>query len=63
VDESGTKKDLLVKNPLMGNLLMGSLTKNVPLPAAITDATSPPLTLFFDNNTMQDLWMAITWGK
>jgi hypothetical protein len=62
VDESGTKKDLLVKNPLMGNLLMGSLT-NVPLPAAITDATSPPLTLFFDNNTMQDLWMAITWGK
>jgi hypothetical protein len=39
------------------------LTKNVPLPAAITDATSPPLTLFFDNNTMEDLWMAITWGK
>jgi hypothetical protein len=62
-DQSGTKKDVLVRNPLMGNLLVGSLTKNVPLPAAITDAMNPPLTLFFDNNTMEDLWMAITWGK
>lgn len=62
-DQSGTKKDVLVRNPLMGNLLMGSLTKNKPLPAAITDAKNPPLTLYFDNNTMKDLWMAITWGK
>jgi hypothetical protein len=60
---TGTKKDALVKNPLLGNLLAGSVVKNVPLPAAITDSTHPGLTLFFDNNSMEDLWIAITWGK
>jgi len=62
-DKSGAKTDTLAKNPLLGNLLIGSLIKNVPLPAAITDATHPPLTLYFDNNSMEDLWMAVTWGK
>ena len=62
-DRAGTKNDTLVTNPLLGNLLAGSLVKNVPLPAAITDATHPPLTLYFDNNSMKDLWIAITWGK
>ena len=61
-DKSG-KNDVLVKNPLLGNLLTGSLVKNVPLPATITDATHPPLTLYFDDNAMEDLWLAITWGK
>jgi hypothetical protein len=54
--------DALTKNPAMGNLLVGSLNK-IALPAAITDATHPPLILYFDNNSMEDLWMAITWGK
>jgi hypothetical protein len=62
-DLAGTKKDTLVKNPLVGNLLTGSLAKNIPLPAAITDAKHPPLLLYFDNNSMEDLWIAITWGK
>jgi hypothetical protein len=62
-DKAGAKNDALVKNPLVGNLLTGSLVKNVPLPAAITDAKHPPLTLYFDNNSMEDLWIAITWGK
>jgi len=62
-DKSGTKTDTLVKDPLLGNLLTGSLVKNVPLPAAITDATHPPLQLYCDNNSMEDLWIAITWGK
>lgn len=62
-DKTGTKNDSLVLSPLLGNLLAGSLIKNVPLPAAITDSTHPPLTLYFDNNSMQDLWIAITWGK
>jgi hypothetical protein len=53
--------DILVRNPLMGNLLNGSLNK-IALPAAITDATPPPLTLYLDNNFMEDLWMTITWG-
>jgi hypothetical protein len=54
--------DTLVKNPQLGNLLTGSLTK-IALPAAITDATHPPLTLYFDDNSMKDLWLAIAWGK
>ena len=60
-DHSGNN-DTLARNPLLGNLLAGSLTK-IGLPAAITDATHPPLTLYFDNNSMEDLWVAITWGK
>ena len=60
-DLSG-KADTLASNPLLDSLLTGSLT-NIALPAAITDATHPPLTLYFDNNSMADLWLAITWGK
>lgn len=61
-DKSGNP-DTLARDPLLGNLLAGSLTKITPLPAAITDATNPPLTVYFDNNSMEDLWLAITWGK
>jgi hypothetical protein len=60
-DKSGNS-DTVAKNPLLGNLLSGALTK-IALPSAITDATHPPLTLYFDNNSMEDLWLAITWGK
>jgi hypothetical protein len=60
-DLSG-KADTLVPDPLQNNLFTGTLT-NIALPTAITDTTHPPLTLYFDNNTMDDLWMAITWGK
>jgi hypothetical protein len=49
-------------NPVLNNLLVGSLNK-IALPAAITDATHPPLTIYFDNNSMEDLGLAITWGK
>jgi hypothetical protein len=59
--DKGGKNDILARNPLMGNLLAGSLTK-IALPAAITDATHPPLTLYFDDNSMEDLWLAVTWG-
>jgi hypothetical protein len=58
--DSLVKTDAL-KNPL-GNLLTGNLV-NISLPAAITDATHPPWTLYFDDNSMEDLWIAITWGK
>jgi len=60
-DKTGNH-DSMARNPLLGNFLAGSLNK-LPLPAAVTDATHPPLTLYFDNNSMQDLWIAITWGK
>jgi hypothetical protein len=59
--DKGGKNDILARNPLIGNLLAGSLTK-IALPAAITDSTHPPLTLYFDDNSMKDLWLAITWG-
>lgn len=45
-------------NPVTGT---SSLNKIAP-PAVITDATHPPLTIYFDNNSTADLWMAFTWG-
>jgi hypothetical protein len=51
--------DTLVSNPLLGNLLAGSLVK-IPKPPAVDEAH--PFNLLFDNNTMQDLWIAIQWG-
>ncbi|HEY2626270.1 MAG TPA: hypothetical protein VGI41_05910, partial [Candidatus Udaeobacter sp.] len=60
-DRSG-QNDTLIKNPSLGGFLSGALT-NIALPAAVTDPTHPPLTLYFDNNSMEDLWVAITWGE
>jgi hypothetical protein len=57
--------DILTWNPSLGNLLSGHLVKIGP-PAAVTvptDPKRPPLTLYFDNNNMDDLWLALTWGK
>ncbi len=60
-DKNG-KQDALVTDPAMGGLLVGSFS-NIPRPSAITDATHPAFAVSFDNNTMQNLWMALTWGK
>ncbi len=60
-DKTG-KNDVLARNPSLGNLLAGKLTK-IALPAAVTDAAHPGLRLFFDDNSMEDLWIAITWGE
>jgi hypothetical protein len=45
----------LVNSPFV--LMTGKLAK--------TDKLSPtdPLTLYFGNNKMEDLWIALTWGK
>ena len=59
IDSKGNT-DTLVSNPLLGTLLAGSLVKITP-PPAVTDPAHP-FTLFFDNNSMEDLWIAITWG-
>jgi hypothetical protein len=59
VNVTGAGSVTLVSNPLMGNLLSGNL---VPPPSAVTDPAHP-FNLFFDNNSMVDLWIAITWGK
>jgi hypothetical protein len=49
-------KATLGKDTSMGNLCAGKLTD--PLPAPIGE-----FTLYFINNSMEDLWMALTWGK
>lgn len=41
--------------PSVGGLRTGLLAE--PLPAALG-----PITLSFDDNTISDLWLAITWG-
>ena len=50
-------KDNLVKDASLGNLLAGRLT-NIPRPAP-----TGTFTLCFDDNSMQDLWLALAWGK
>jgi hypothetical protein len=60
-DKSG-QSDALSKNPTFGNLFAGSL-KNIARPAAITDSSHPPLSLFFDDNNLSDVWVVLTWGK
>ncbi|MDR1968008.1 MAG: hypothetical protein LBQ32_04845, partial [Burkholderiaceae bacterium] len=61
-DKSTTHVDALNPNPSLGGLLNGKLVK-IALPSAITDATHPPLTVYLDNNSMDQFWIAITWGK
>jgi Tc toxin complex TcA C-terminal TcB-binding domain len=41
----------------LGNLKTGKLT-NIPLPDPICQ-----FTLYFNDNLMEDLWLAVTWGK
>ncbi|MTD55248.1 Tc toxin subunit A-related protein [Amycolatopsis pithecellobii] len=48
--------DVLRRDPAFGGLLRGELT-NIPLPQAIGD-----LSLFFDDTSLQDLWLILTWG-
>jgi hypothetical protein len=57
-DPAGTKKeDTLKKDPTMKDLRIGKLT-NIALPLPIGK-----FTLYFDDNSMEELWLALTWGK
>jgi hypothetical protein len=55
-DDNG-KQDALVSNPAMGGF------NYIPLPSAISDTTHRPFAVTIDNNSMEDLWIALTWGK
>jgi hypothetical protein len=47
-------------------LLTGSLPKEATLPAVTDPSTVPPpapYSLYFDNNTMSDLWLLVIWPK
>lgn len=58
-DQTG-KKDTLQDTSLKG-LLMGGLTQLMP--ASPICSADNPLKLFFDDNKMKDLWLAVTWGE
>jgi hypothetical protein len=55
-DGTGSK-DTLIKDPSFGDLRVGKLT-NIPLPAPISK-----FTLYFNDNSMEDLWLTLVWGK
>ncbi|HEX5736591.1 MAG TPA: insecticidal toxin protein [Blastocatellia bacterium] len=51
------KKDTLIKDNSLGNLTTVRL-KNIPLPTP-----TGKYTLWYNDNSMQDLWLALAWGK
>ncbi len=51
------KEDNLVKDPSIGDLRVGKLM-NIQLPDPVGK-----FSLYINYNTMDDLWMAVTWGK
>jgi hypothetical protein len=60
-NDAAAKKDTLTKEEAMGNLLVGKLTGGaggIALPAQPTG----PMKLFFNERTVEDLWLAVTWG-
>lgn len=58
---ANTKSDSLNRTPSIGNLIAGNLGK-IDKPATITDANKP-CTLYFDNDSMEELWITVAWGK
>jgi Tc toxin complex TcA C-terminal TcB-binding domain len=55
---AGTEnKTTLAKNASLGNL------RTAKLPDAILPSPIGPFTLHFNDNSMEDLWLAISWGK
>lgn len=54
------KKDRLVKNSAMGDLLVGKFTNEengIALPSPVGE-----IKLFFDERALDDLWIAVTWS-
>ena len=56
-DGAGNKDDL-TKDSSLGGLLAGRLT-DIPLPPSPVGK----FTLYFNNNSMDELWLALRWGK
>jgi hypothetical protein len=54
--EPGRVTHQLVTDAVLGDLRIGQLADD-PLPAALG-----PLTLHLDDNSMSDVWLALTWG-
>jgi hypothetical protein len=60
--DAAAKKDTLVKETTMGNVLIGKFT-NAASGIALPAKPVGELKLYFDDNAIGDLWIAITWGK
>jgi Tc toxin complex TcA C-terminal TcB-binding domain len=61
-NDASAKKDALVKDASLGQLLVGKLV-NIVLPTQpVPLKPVGKLTLFFDTREMNDLWIAITWS-
>lgn len=59
--DATTKKDTLVKDPELANLLVGKFTGGAP-GVALPDKPTGPLKLFFDDKAVEELWIAVTFG-
>jgi len=53
--------DKLVNDPAFPGLRVGKFDK-VPLPKSIHSAPEEKFTIFFDDNSMDNLWIALYWG-
>ena len=56
--DASRKKDTLAKDTALDNLLVGKLT-NIGLPLR----PASKVKFYFDDGEMDDMWLAITWGK
>ena len=52
-----TEKGTLAKDTALGNLLRGPLTSGLPV------KPDGKVTLFFNDNTISDLWIVVTWNE
>jgi hypothetical protein len=55
-------KDTLGKDVSLGNLWAGKLTK-LPASTKPISTSTEKFTLYFSDKSMEDIWLAITWGK
>jgi hypothetical protein len=53
-------KDTLEKDASLGNLWTGKLTKASTKPVS---TETEKFTLYFNDKSMEDIWLALTWGK
>lgn len=57
---NSSEQDTMTKDLSLNGLLVGKLAK---LPVPTGTVSNPNITLYFDDNSMKDLWIAILWGK
>jgi hypothetical protein len=56
-DQPAAHTDTLTPNTALGNLLTGTMS-NIAQPAPVGQ-----FTLFFEDNSLDELWLAVRWGK